>query len=302
MEVKRITFCGEDKKLSKRVRKAIIPAGGLGTRFLPATKAQPKEMLPLIDKPAIQYIVEEAVASGIERIMIVSGRNKRAIEDHFDKSYELEAELEAHGKAELLELVRGISHLADICYIRQREPLGLGHAVLSARSFVENEPFAVLLGDDILQSDPPCLKAMIDLHRERETSVVALMEVPWDQTHKYGIAELHPHSTALIRSLVEKPAPGEAPSNLAVVGRYVLEPAIFELLEKARPGKGGEIQLTDSLQQLGLANPLAAYRFGGTRYDVGDKLGFVQATIDLALKRDDLADDVRAYLLERLKA
>nr|WP_246183575.1 UTP--glucose-1-phosphate uridylyltransferase GalU [Paenibacillus methanolicus] len=288
--------------MSKRVRKAIIPAGGLGTRFLPATKAQPKEMLPLIDKPAIQYIVEEAVASGIERIMIVSGRNKRAIEDHFDKSYELEAELEAHGKAELLELVRGISHLADICYIRQREPLGLGHAVLSARSFVENEPFAVLLGDDILQSDPPCLKAMIDLHRERETSVVALMEVPWDQTHKYGIAELHPHSTALIRSLVEKPAPGEAPSNLAVVGRYVLEPAIFELLEKARPGKGGEIQLTDSLQQLGLANPLAAYRFGGTRYDVGDKLGFVQATIDLALKRDDLADDVRAYLLERLKA
>ncbi|MFC4098593.1 UTP--glucose-1-phosphate uridylyltransferase GalU [Paenibacillus xanthanilyticus] len=287
--------------MSKRVRKAIIPAGGLGTRFLPATKAQPKEMLPLIDKPAIQYIVEEAVASGIDRILIVSGRNKRAIEDHFDKSYELEAELEAHGKAELLELVRGISHLADVCYIRQREPLGLGHAVLSARSFVENEPFAVLLGDDILQSDPPCLKAMIDLHRERETSVVALMEVPWDQTHKYGIAELHPHAPELIRSLIEKPAPGEAPSNLAVVGRYVLEPAIFDLLEKARPGKGGEIQLTDSLQQLGLANPLAAYRFDGTRYDVGDKLGFVQATIDLALKRDDLADDVRAYLLERLK-
>ncbi|MFB9325789.1 UTP--glucose-1-phosphate uridylyltransferase GalU [Paenibacillus aurantiacus] len=288
--------------MSKRVRKAIIPAGGLGTRFLPATKAQPKEMLPLIDKPAIQYIVEEAVASGIERILIVSGRNKRAIEDHFDKSYELEAELEAHGKAELLELVRGISHLADICYIRQREPLGLGHAVLSARSFVENEPFAVLLGDDILQSDPPCLKSMIDLHHERETSVVALMEVPWDQTYKFGIAELYPESPGLIRSLVEKPAPGEAPSNIAVMGRYVLEPAIFELLENAKPGKGGEIQLTDSLQQLGMAKPLAAYRFGGTRYDVGDKLSFVQATIDLALKREDLADDVRAYMIERLKA
>ncbi|WP_274648925.1 UTP--glucose-1-phosphate uridylyltransferase GalU [Paenibacillus humicola] len=288
--------------MKKRVRKAIIPAGGLGTRFLPATKAQPKEMLPLIDKPAIQYIVEEAVASGIESIMIVTGRNKRAIEDHFDKSFELEAELEAHGKAEMLEVVRGISHLADICYIRQREPLGLGHAVLCARSFVEDEPFAVLLGDDILLSEPPCLKQMIDLYDQRQSSVVAVMEVPWDQTHKYGIVDLGGRGDGTVQDLVEKPNPGEAPSNLAVVGRYVLDPAIFGLLERAEPGKGGEIQLTDSLQRLNTVLPLTAFRFGGRRHDVGDKLGFVQATIDIALGREDLADDVRAYLLERLGA
>ncbi|MBB3112632.1 UTP--glucose-1-phosphate uridylyltransferase [Paenibacillus phyllosphaerae] len=287
--------------MSQRVRKAIIPAGGLGTRFLPATKAQPKEMLPLIDKPAIQYIVEEAVASGIEQILIVSGRNKRAIEDHFDKSYELEAELEAHGKQEMLELVRGISHMADIFYIRQREPLGLGHAVLSARSFVENEPFAVLLGDDILRAEQPCLRSMIDRYDETQASVIAVMEVPWDQTHKYGIVDLEPNNPSRIRSLVEKPAEGEAPSNLAVVGRYVLSPAIFDLLEQATPGKGGEIQLTDSLQRLCTSEPLLAYPFTGTRYDVGDKLSFVQATIDLALTRADLADDVRAYMIERLK-
>lgn len=285
----------------KAVRKAIIPAGGLGTRFLPATKAQPKEMLPLIDKPAIQYIVEEAVASGIESIMIVTGRNKRAIEDHFDKSFELEAELEAHNKAELLELVRSISHMADICYMRQREPLGLGHAVLSARSFAEHEPFAVLLGDDILLSDTPCLKQMIDLHQERQSSVVAVMEVPWNQTHKYGIAAVDEHDDkGRVLDLVEKPAPGEAPSNLAVVGRYILDPAIFKLLERAEPGKGGEIQLTDSLQRLNLLSPLTAFHFQGRRHDVGDKLGFVQATIDMALEREDLAEDVRQYLLGRL--
>lgn len=285
----------------KAVRKAIIPAGGLGTRFLPATKAQPKEMLPLIDKPAIQYIVEEAVASGIESIMIVTGRNKRAIEDHFDKSFELEAELEAHNKAELLELVRSISHMADICYMRQREPLGLGHAVLSARSFAEHEPFAVLLGDDILLSDTPCLKQMIDLHQERQSSVVAVMEVPWNQTHKYGIAAVDEHDDkGRVLDLVEKPAPGEAPSNLAVVGRYILDPAIFKLLERAKPGKGGEIQLTDSLQRLNLLSPLTAFHFQGRRHDVGDKLGFVQATIDMALEREDLAEDVRQYLLGRL--
>ncbi|QYR21230.1 UTP--glucose-1-phosphate uridylyltransferase GalU [Paenibacillus sp. sptzw28] len=285
----------------KRVRKAIIPAGGLGTRFLPATKAQPKEMLPLIDKPAIQYIVEEAVASGIESIMIVTGRNKRAIEDHFDKSAELETELEAHGKAEMLELVRSISHMADIYYTRQREPLGLGHAVLCARSFTENEPFAVLLGDDILLSEPPCLKQMIDVYEAERSSVIAVMEVPWDQTHKYGIVDLEEGDTrGRVRDLVEKPHPGEAPSNLAVVGRYVLEPAIFNLLERAEPGKGGEIQLTDSLQRLNWQSPLTAFRFDGRRHDVGDKLGFVQATIDLALDREDLGSDVRAYLLQRL--
>ncbi|BBH22710.1 UTP--glucose-1-phosphate uridylyltransferase [Paenibacillus baekrokdamisoli] len=285
----------------KVVRKAIIPAGGLGTRFLPATKAQPKEMLPLIDKPAIQYIVEEAVASGIESIMIVTGRNKRAIEDHFDKSVELEYELESHGKSEMLELVQKISHMADICYIRQREPLGLGHAVLSARSFVENEPFAVLLGDDILLSEPPCLKQMIDLYEAKRSSVVAVMEVPWDQTHKYGIVALEKGDmTGRVSSLIEKPAPGEAPSNLAVVGRYLLEPSIFDYLEKATPGKGGEIQLTDSLQRLNIQSPLQAFQFQGRRYDVGDKLGFVQATIDLALEREDLGRDVREYLLKRL--
>ncbi|MFC4810710.1 UTP--glucose-1-phosphate uridylyltransferase GalU [Paenibacillus sp. GCM10023250] len=284
-----------------RVRKAIIPAGGLGTRFLPATKAQPKEMLPLIDKPAIQYIVEEAVASGIESIMIVSGRNKRAIEDHFDKSFELEAELEASGKAEMLELVRGISHLAEIVYIRQGAPLGLGHAVLCARRFVGDEPFAVLLGDDILQSSRPCLAEMIDLYEERASSVVAVMDVPWDQTHKYGIVDLAEAGGGRLKGLVEKPAPAEAPSNLAIVGRYVLEPGIFELLEHAKPGKGGEIQLTDSLQRLNQTNPMTAFRFEGQRYDVGDKLGFVQATIDLALRRSDLADDVRRYMIERLQ-
>lgn len=285
----------------KRVRKAIIPAGGLGTRFLPATKAQPKEMLPIIDKPAIQYIVEEAVASGIESIMIVTGRNKRAIEDHFDKSYELEAELEAHGKAEMLELVRSISHLAEIVYTRQGEPLGLGHAVLCARRFVGDEPFAVLLGDDILQADRPAISEMIALYQERQSSVVAVMEVPWDQTHKYGIVDLAENGEGRLRGLVEKPSPGEAPSNLAIVGRYVLEPGIFELLEQAEPGKGGEIQLTDSLQRLNETSPMTAFRFAGQRYDVGDKFGFVQATIDLALRREDLSADVRRYMIERLK-
>ncbi|UVI33535.1 UTP--glucose-1-phosphate uridylyltransferase GalU [Paenibacillus spongiae] len=288
--------------VTQKVRKAIIPAGGLGTRFLPATKAQPKEMLPLIDKPAIQYIVEEAVASGIESIMIVTGRNKRAIEDHFDKSFELEYELEAHGKADMLELVRSISHMADICYTRQREPLGLGHAVLSARSFIKDEPFAVLLGDDILLSEPPCLRRMIDLYEAEPSSVVAVMEVPWDQTHKYGIVDLDERAgQGRVSGLIEKPAPGEAPSNLAVVGRYLLEPGIFDLLERAEPGKGGEIQLTDSLQRLNLISPLQAYRFDGRRYDVGDKLGFVQATIDLALERDDLSEDVHHYLLQKLQ-
>jgi len=285
----------------QRVRKAIIPAGGLGTRFLPATKAQPKEMLPLIDKPAIQYIVEEAVASGIESIMIVSGRNKRAIEDHFDKSAELETELEERGKEELLRMVRSISTMANICYVRQREPLGLGHAVLSAKSFTENEPFAVLLGDDILLSETPCLKQMIDVHERTGASVVAVMEVPRDQTHKYGIVELErPGYSNRIRGMIEKPAPGEALSNLAVVGRYVLDPSVFGLLEQAMPGKGDEIQLTDSLVKLNRFSPIEAFPFVGVRHDIGDKLGFVQATIDMALKRPDLADEVRAYLLERL--
>ncbi|WP_285891284.1 UTP--glucose-1-phosphate uridylyltransferase GalU [Paenibacillus pasadenensis] len=285
------------------IRKAIIPAGGLGTRFLPATKAQPKEMMPLIDKPAIQYIVEEAVASGIESIMIVSGRNKRAIEDHFDKSVELEAELEDRGNEEMLELVRGISRMADIVYVRQREPLGLGHAVLCARSFIGSEPFAVLLGDDILRSKQPCLGEMMKYYQETGSSVISVMEVPWDQTHKYGIADLEGDGLfPRIRNLVEKPAQGEAPSNWAVVGRYVLDPAVFRLLERAEPGKGGEIQLTDSLQKLNSVLPMHAYKFQGRRHDVGDKLGFVQATIDMALEREDLADAVREYMRGKLTA
>jgi len=286
-----------------RIRKAVLPAGGMGTRFLPATKAQPKEMLPLIDKPAIQYIVEEAVASGIESIMIVTGRNKRAIEDHFDKSFELEAALEARQDEEMLALVRGISRMADIYYVRQREPLGLGHAVLSARNFVENEPFAVLLGDDILMSEPPCLKQMIDIYERTKSSVIAVMEVPWDQTEKYGIVALdETRSDGRIRDLVEKPPRGQAPSNLAVVGRYVLSSDIFRFLEAASPGKGGEIQLTDSLQKLNAISQMTAHRFEGRRYDVGDKFGFVQATIDLALEREDLSEQVLAYMKERMSA
>jgi UTP--glucose-1-phosphate uridylyltransferase len=287
-----------------RIRKAIIPAGGMGTRFLPATKAQPKEMLPLIDKPAIQYIVEEAVASGIQSIMIVTGRNKRAIEDHFDRSFELEAALEAKHDEEMLRLVRDISNLADIYYVRQKAPLGLGHAVLSARNFVENEPFAVLLGDDILLSDPPCLRDMIEIYQRTYSPVLAVMEVPWDQTEKYGIAALEDGAAGRdgkIRDLVEKPPRGEAPSNLAVVGRYVLDPEIMTLLEKAKPGKSGEIQLTDSLQKLNRIVPMTAYHYKGRRYDVGDKFGFVQATIDLALERSDLSERVLSYLEEKLR-
>lgn len=259
-------------------------------------------MMPLIDKPAIQYIVEEAAASGIESIMIVSGRSKRAIEDHFDKSVELENELEARGDEETLKVVRSISKLADIVYVRQREPLGLGHAVLCARSFIGNEPFAVLLGDDILRSPQPCLGEMMNFYRETGSSVVSVMEVPWDQTHKYGIADLEGEGMfPRIRNLVEKPAPGEAPSNWAVVGRYVLDPAVFRLLERAEPGKNGEIQLTDSLQKLNSVLPMHAFKFQGRRHDVGDKLGFVQATIDMALEREDLSQAVRDYMRSKLE-
>lgn len=288
--------------MANKIRKAVIPAGGLGTRFLPATKALPKEMLPLIDKPAIQYIVEEAVESGIESIVIISGRHKRAIEDHFDKSVELESELEARHNEEMLSVVQAISQLADIYYVRQKEPLGLGHAVLCARRFIGDEPFAVLLGDDILTSQKPCLKEMMDEYEQSQTSVVAVMEVPWDQTHKYGIVDIEQsgNSIAPVKDIVEKPGPGLAPSNYAVVGRYVLDPAIFKLLEQAKPGKAGEIQLTDSLQELNRTVGLNAFRFSGRRHDVGDKLGFVQATIDFALEREDLSADVRKYMLERL--
>jgi UTP--glucose-1-phosphate uridylyltransferase len=283
------------------IRKAIIPAAGLGTRFLPATKAQPKEMLPIVDKPAIQYIVEEAIASGIEDIIIVTGRNKRAIEDHFDKSVELEATLEEKGSSDLLQIVRDISNLADIHYIRQKQPLGLGHAVYCARKFIGDEPFAVLLGDDIIQSDPPCLKRMIELYDRYRSSVIAVQQVPWEDVSKYGIVSPaerleEPVPVSRIEDLVEKPERESAPSNMAVIGRYIIEPDIFRLLEQCKPGRGGEIQLTDALRLLNVDKPMIAYPIEGKRYDIGDKLGYIEATIEFALNREDLKEDVRNYL------
>ncbi|MFC3039721.1 UTP--glucose-1-phosphate uridylyltransferase GalU [Virgibacillus xinjiangensis] len=288
-----------------RVKKAIIPAAGLGTRFLPATKAQPKEMLPIVDKPTIQYIVEEAVESGIEDIIIISGRGKRAIEDHFDTSYELEEKLTKKGKTEMLEMVQSISNLANIHYIRQKEPKGLGHAICVAESFVGQEPFAVLLGDDIVEADEPCLKQLIDVHDQFGHSVVGVQDVPWADVSKYGI--IHPSSengygpsVQEIESLVEKPAREKAPSNLAIMGRYVLTPEIFSILKNQEAGKDGEIQLTDAIETLNDREKVLAYNFAGKRYDIGGKLGFVQATIDFALNRQDLHEDIKAYMEKKL--
>lgn len=281
------------------IKKAIIPAAGLGTRFLPATKAQPKEMLPIVDKPTIQYIIEEAVASGIEDIMIVSGRGKRAIEDHFDKSYELEETLIKKEKWDLLEEVQGISELANIHYIRQKEPKGLGHAIYCARRFIGNEPFAVMLGDDIVTSETPCLKQLINKYNEYHASIIGVQEVLDQDVSKYGIIdpkESFRDGLIDVRSLVEKPKLGENPSNFAVMGRYILTPEIFHILETLPPGAGGEIQLTDALVLLNEIQSVYAYQFEGTRYDVGDKLGFIKATIDFALTRDDLKDQVKDYL------
>ncbi|MCD8501161.1 MAG: UTP--glucose-1-phosphate uridylyltransferase GalU [Bacillaceae bacterium] len=283
-----------------KVRKAIIPAAGLGTRFLPATKAQPKEMLPIVDKPTIQYIVEEAIASGIEDIMIVSGRSKRAIEDHFDKSYELEETLFKKGKLDLLEEVSAISNMANIHYIRQKEAKGLGHAISVAKSFIGNEPFAVLLGDDIVQSDTPCLKQLIDVFDRYQSSVVGVQVVPDEDVSKYGVIdpngiEMEP-GVINVRSLVEKPKLEDAPSNYAIMGRYILRPEIFHILESLPAGAGGEIQLTDAIKQLNESQAVLAYDFKGVRYDVGDKFGFVKATVDFALQREDLRNDVIEYL------
>ncbi|NEW05450.1 UTP--glucose-1-phosphate uridylyltransferase GalU [Paenibacillus sp. SYP-B3998] len=287
----------------KKIRKAIIPAAGLGTRFLPATKAQPKEMLPIVDKPAIQYIVEEAIESGIEDIIIVTGRNKRAIEDHFDKSVELEMMLEEKGSLQLLEIVQAVSNLADVHYIRQKQPLGLGHAILCARKFIGDEPFAVLLGDDILQSSPPGLKQMIDVYDKTQSSVIAVQEVPWEDVSKYGIVSPIEsfEGYKLIGDLVEKPDRDQAPSNLAVIGRYIITPEIFQILESQEPGRGGEIQLTDALRVLNMQQEMVAYLMQAKRYDVGDKLGYIEATIELALQRPDLQDQVKAYLLSLIR-
>ncbi|MFD1463824.1 UTP--glucose-1-phosphate uridylyltransferase GalU [Paenibacillus farraposensis] len=279
------------------IKKAIIPAAGLGTRFLPATKAQPKEMLPIVDKPTIQYIVEEAIASGIEDIMIVTGRNKRAIEDHFDRSVELEMALQK--KEELLKIVKSISKMADIHYIRQKEPLGLGHAISCARKFVGNEPFAVLLGDDIIESEVPCLKQLIQVYEHERKSVVGVQKVDWSDTHKYGIVApgAQTGNQIGVLNLVEKPKQN-APSNLAIMGRYILDPKIFTYLMDTLPGADGEIQLTDALCGIAYDQGLIAVQFEGKRYDVGDKFGFLQATVDFALKNKDLHARFKQYLME----
>lgn len=284
----------------KKVRKAIIPAAGLGTRFLPATKAMPKEMLPIVDKPTIQYIIEEAVASGIEDIIIVTGRGKRAIEDHFDNAFELEQNLEEKEKFELLEKVKESTNLVDIHYIRQKEPKGLGHAVWSARKFIGDEPFAVLLGDDIVvnESGQPCLKQLIDQYDQTHAAVIGVQTVSENETHRYGIVDplKQDGRRYQVNNFVEKPKQGTAPSNLAIMGRYVLTPEVFMFLEEQQIGAGGEIQLTDAIQKLNGIQRVFAYDFEGKRHDVGEKLGFIQTTIDFALKDPTLTKEVMAYM------
>jgi len=290
--------------MKQKVRKAVFPAAGLGTRFLPATKAQPKEMLPLVDKPIIQYGVEEAVASGCDQIIIVTGRNKTAIEDHFDVSYELEKQLEEKNKLELLAIVRHISDMIHICYTRQKEALGLGHAVLVAKELVGNEPFAVLLADDVVDSEIPCLKQMIDVFEETQCSVIATQVVEGKAISAYGVLDATPvpgYGGRLfeIRNLVEKPRPEAAPSNQAIIGRYILTPRVFECLEKITPGAIGELQLTDGLRGLLKHEKMYGYQFQGKRHDTGDKLGFLKATVEFALKRDDLGAEFREWLRQQ---
>jgi UTP--glucose-1-phosphate uridylyltransferase len=284
----------------KKVRKAIIPAAGLGTRFLPATKAMPKEMLPIVDKPTIQYIVEEAIESGIEDIIIVTGKGKRAIEDHFDFAPELEQNLIEKGKVDLLDKVRYSTNLADIHYIRQKEPKGLGHAVWCARNFIGDEPFAVLLGDDIVQSETPCLKQLINQYEETLSSVIGVQIVAKNETQRYGIIDplTKEGRRYQVDNFVEKPAPGTEPSNLAIMGRYVLTPEIFMFLDKQEKGAGGEIQLTDAIQQLNQIQRVFAYDFEGKRYDVGEKIGFVKTTIEFALQNEEIQQDVMEFLKE----
>ena len=281
-----------------KVRKAIIPAAGLGTRFLPATKAQPKEMLPIVDKPTIQYIIEEAVASGIEDIIVVTGRNKRSIEDHFDRSIELELELERTGKTDMLQMVRDISEMANLHYIRQKEPRGLGHAILAASHFIGDEPFAVLLGDDVVVSKKPCLKQLLDVYAKYQTTILGVQTVPHEAVSKYGIVDGHRVDDRIYKvdDMVEKPDVNDAPTDVAVLGRYIITPEIFPLLETQDAGKGGEIQLTDALRRLAKEQPVYAYDFKGHRYDVGTKTGFLQANIEFALRDDLLKDEMKAYL------
>ncbi len=281
-----------------KLRKAVIPAAGLGTRFLPATKAQPKEMLPIVDKPTIQYIIEEAASAGVEDIIIVTGRSKRSIEDHFDRSIELEMELEKAGKADWLEMVKSIPEIANIHFIRQKQPLGLGHAVLTASHFIGEEPFAVLLGDDVVVSKKPVLQQMVEVFNEYKTSILGVQEVAEDAVSRYGIVDCRhvDNDVYKVRDLVEKPKKENAPSNIAILGRYILTPAIFRYLENQTPGAGGEIQLTDSLKRLSKDEAMYAYVFKGHRYDVGSKLGFLQANIEFALRNPETAEDLKIYL------
>ncbi|CAC6238670.1 UTP--glucose-1-phosphate uridylyltransferase [Staphylococcus aureus] len=282
----------------KKIKKAIIPAAGLGTRFLPATKAMPKEMLPILDKPTIQYIVEEAARAGIEDIIIVTGRHKRAIEDHFDSQKELEMVLKEKGKSELLEKVQYSTELANIFYVRQKEQKGLGHAISSARQFIGNEPFAVLLGDDIVESEVPAVKQLIDVYEETGHSVIGVQEVPEADTHRYGIiGPLTKNGRQYeVKKFVEKPAQGTAPSNLAIMGRYVLTPEIFDYLKTQKEGAGNEIQLTDAIERMNNDNQVYAYDFEGERYDVGEKLGFVKTTIEYALKDDSMREELTRFI------
>ncbi len=288
--------------MTMRVRKAIFPAAGLGTRFLPATKAQPKEMLPLVDKPIIQYGVEEALASGCDQIIIVTGRGKQAIEDHFDVSYELEKMLEERGKTDLLHIVRQISDMIHVAYVRQKEALGLGHAVLTARELVGDEPFAVLLADDVIDADPPVLKQMIQVFEQVQCSVIATQIVEGKAISAYGVLDAKPVPGMFdgrlfeIRNMVEKPKPEEAPSNLAIIGRYILTPAVFETLSGIQTGAGGELQLTDGMRNLLKKEKMYGFVYEGRRHDTGDKLGFLKATVEFALKRKDLGEPLRAYL------
>lgn len=284
----------------KKIKKAIIPAAGLGTRFLPATKAMPKEMLPILDKPTIQYIVEEAARAGIEDIIIVTGRHKRAIEDHFDSQKELEMVLKEKGKSELLEKVQYSTELANIFYVRQKEQKGLGHAISSARQFIGNEPFAVLLGDDIVASEVPAVKQLIDVYEETGHSVIGVQEVPEADTHRYGIIDpLTKNGRQYeVKKFVEKPAQGTAPSNLAIMGRYVLTPEIFDYLKTQKEGAGNEIQLTDAIERMNNDNQVYAYDFEGERYDVGEKLGFVKTTIEYALKDDSMREELTRFIKE----
>ncbi|HCY8270532.1 TPA: UTP--glucose-1-phosphate uridylyltransferase GalU [Staphylococcus aureus] len=284
----------------KKIKKAIIPTAGLGTRFLPATKAMPKEMLPILDKPTIQYIVEEAARAGIEDIIIVTGRHKRAIEDHFDSQKELEMVLKEKGKSELLEKVQYSTELANIFYVRQKEQKGLGHAISSARQFIGNEPFAVLLGDDIVESEVPAVKQLIDVYEETGHSVIGVQEVPEADTHRYGIIDpLTKNGRQYeVKKFVEKPAQGTAPSNLAIMGRYVLTPEIFDYLKTQKEGAGNEIQLTDAIERMNNDNQVYAYDFEGERYDVGEKLGFVKTTIEYALKDDSMREELTRFIKE----